>query len=437
MRQQFGLGIIFFMALGCQTPIDRSQASSDVPSRMLDLEALKALLPRHLALQDYCSDYDRFVGANLTPPARLYLETQRAVCNLPTTDVSVAQAQQKLSSKDIAFDAQGDVFTLYQRGPLDNPDITRMMGKRPGPEMCCTLQDGIWRQFDGTDLWVARYRLADLQAGMIYQSTSRTEESNVKNAIEWRGPFAPTILPKNEELAGKVEDFTLASPQLKEVRRFSIYAPPNVATLSNLPVIVMADGGGYANLADGLIKAGKIRPVIIVGMDSGNESIVGPPRPFPSYITRVQDYTPDEPNSTFTPHLNFIVDTIRPWLQARYPVSAAREDWVATGRSQGGAFAVNTGLYRPDIFGHAWPMSVAGGTVDISPLRRTSQRAKFRISAGHYEPAFMSNSRQAVEDLKSNGVDAQGRWFAAGHANDQWEIALADNLVSTFPKRQQ
>ncbi len=425
------------LTIGCQTNRTVPALSAASAKLPLTTKALKALYPKAPRGEGLCASFDSLASLDLADDARLELEAMRGVCNLPIDDVTLAQAREMLEGRDIAYTAVDNVFTLYQRGPLEDRKILRMMGRSPGPGMCCSFQSGHWRRFRGTDLWVMRLRLRGLEAATIYQQVGRFGDDTPTTSIKYRGPMAPPVAAKSTPLIGRLETFSLTSPQLKEVRKFGVYTPPNVATLRDLPVIVMADGVGrnQAELVEALILAGKIRPVLLVGMIAGNEGIDGPPRPIPSYVTRFQDYTPSQENSTFQPHLAFVVDTVKPWIEARYPASKSRTDWAVSGSSQGGTFAVNVGLFRPDIFGHAWPMSIAGDAVNLEAFKPTPERARFRISAGFYEMSFLQNSQKAASGLTELGGDIYTQWYSDGHNPDQWETALASNLIAVFPAR--
>jgi hypothetical protein len=70
------------------------------------------------------------------------------------------------------------------------------------------------------------------------------------------------------------ESFTIESAVLKETRRINVYTPPGYAGEARFPVLYMPDGGmqeDFPHLSttiDTAIKAGEMRPVILVGIEN-------------------------------------------------------------------------------------------------------------------------------------------------------------------------
>ncbi|AMS28656.1 hypothetical protein AEM38_02865 [Hyphomonadaceae bacterium UKL13-1] len=217
-----------------------------------------------------------------------------------------------------------------------------------------------------------------------------------------------------------------------------VYLPPREDQDYRFPVVISEGGDveNFASISEALVKNGKIRPVILVGVVAGNDGIVGPARAVPQHIARAQDYSPNRPDSTFKQYLSFLVETVRPMLIDRFSASEQRIDWVVTGASQGGALALNAALERPDIFGHSWPMSIAGTNPEFETFATPVMKSKFRFSAGYYEETFLVNSQLATSAIQNSGGDVLARWFSDGHNPDQWDRAFADNLMSMFPPKE-
>ena len=405
---------------------------------VLSAAALMAQLPKVPTGERMCSDVDPLTSLSLSTEARTYLSAARGACNLPTGDVSLAEAKEQLRGVDIAYKVHGDVFTLYQRGPPDDPRIIRLRGVSIGPETCCSFQNGLWRRFLGTDLWVMRLRLNQIRYATISQQTSRGLDASPKTSVTYRGDLAPLLPVKTDKIAGTIEQLNVISPQLNETRIVVVYSPPQDQRSADMPVVVSegSDIENYARISEALVSAKKTRPIILVGIIAGNDGIVGPPRPVPQHVARAQDYSPNRNDSTFKQYLGFLVDTVRPLLVTRYQASENNEDWAITGSSQGGALALNAGLERPDVFGHSWPMSIAGTNPALEPFNASAKKSKFRISAGYYEENFLVNSQLAASAILDYGGSVHTRWFSDGHNRIQWDQAFYDNLMIVFPNKQ-
>lgn len=423
-----------------QSPSEPPRANSHQSGKKepeIDASAMQSMLPKAPTGERMCADLDRLASLNLTADARMLLNAMRGFCNLPTTDVSLTDIHRALKDRDIAFEVNGDSFTIFQRGPVDDPEIMRMRGVSQGPETCCSIQNGVWRRFKGTDLWVMRLRLKGIRYATISQQTSRSLDATPSTSFTYRGDLAPASPDKVETLQGKIERYEVFSPQLNETRSVVVYVPPREDQDYRFPVVISegSDVENFALISEALVKDGKIRPVILVGVIAGDDGIAGPPRAVPQHVARAQDYSPNRHDSRFKQYISFLVETVRPMLIDRLSASEQRMDWVVTGASQGGALALNAALERPHIFGHSWPMSIAGTNPEFGTFANSVPKSKFRISAGYYEETFLVNSQLATTALQNSGGDVVARWFSDGHNPGQWDRAFADNLMSVLPSK--
>jgi predicted alpha/beta superfamily hydrolase len=146
------------------------------------------------------------------------------------------------------------------------------------------------------------------------------------------------------------ESFTLASTVLHETRRINVYAPPGYTTdaTTRYPVLYMPDGGmaeDFPHVAvdvDAAIRAGRMRPMIVVGIEN---------------TERRRDMTgPTEVASDrkIAPHVGgsqafraFIADELMPEVRRRYRTGGGT---AIIGESLAGLFIVETFLERPDLF---------------------------------------------------------------------------------------
>lgn len=372
--------------------------------------------------------------------ALLLLDLMAANCSVPTEDITPADALAALGENNVAMSAEGNVLTLFQR-TKGNP-----------PLFCCSLQDLPNRAVIDDTVWVARQRLRDLDGATINMTATLTnldpegydmQSSGLEGTASWIGPNAiKTIDPiPDDELLGAVTEHEVYSPQLQETRRISVYTPPNASP--DLPIIIVADGDTLAGTVERLMRGGEIRPVLVVGIASGQDGIVedrsaiGDNNELRSY-----DYIPGEvyakrenakAGTRFDDHLRFVSETLLDWVASEFGVRVARERTVVAGWSNGGSFALNAGFRRNDVFGHAWPMSVGLGSMNEAQDVPPGAKARFRFSAGHYEPGFMRGTRVSAGVLAELGYETETKWYAEGHGSGQWNARFADNLRFVFP----
>lgn len=144
--------------------------------------------------------------------------------------------------------------------------------------------------------------------------------------------------------------FTIDSARLKEIRHINVYTPPgyDVAKDVRYPVLYMPDGGmqedfpHVANDVDAAIRAGEMRPMIVIGIEN---------------TERRRDMTgPTEVDSDrkIAVHVGgsaafraFIADELMPQVRQRYRTSGKT---AIVGESLAGLFVVETLLLQPKLF---------------------------------------------------------------------------------------
>jgi predicted alpha/beta superfamily hydrolase len=146
------------------------------------------------------------------------------------------------------------------------------------------------------------------------------------------------------------QSFTLQSATLKETRRINVYTPPgyDAAKSARYPVLYMPDGGTeedfphVATDVDAAIRAGEMRPLIVVGIENTERrrDMTGP--------TEVDD------DRKIAPHVGgsaafrgFIRDELMPQVRRRYRVT---NEAAIIGESLAGLFIVETFFLQPKLF---------------------------------------------------------------------------------------
>jgi predicted alpha/beta superfamily hydrolase len=145
------------------------------------------------------------------------------------------------------------------------------------------------------------------------------------------------------------ETFTLQSAAVGEMRRINVYTPPGYAAgRTRYPVLYMPDGGmeedfpHLATAVDSAIRAGEMRPVILVGIENTQRrrDMTGP--------------TTDARDSAIAPRVGgsaafrrFISDELMPEVRRRYRVN---DQTAIIGESLAGLFIVETFPLQPELF---------------------------------------------------------------------------------------
>ncbi|GGY18044.1 hypothetical protein GCM10008098_07380 [Rhodanobacter panaciterrae] len=144
--------------------------------------------------------------------------------------------------------------------------------------------------------------------------------------------------------------FTIDSALLKEVRRINVYTPPGYAAAKNAryPVLYMPDGGmqedfpHVATDVDSAIRAGEMRPMIVVGIENTERrrDMTGP--------------TDVDSDRKIAVHVGgsvafraFIANELMPQVRQRYRTS---DKTAIVGESLAGLFVVETFLLQPKLF---------------------------------------------------------------------------------------
>jgi predicted alpha/beta superfamily hydrolase len=153
-----------------------------------------------------------------------------------------------------------------------------------------------------------------------------------------------------EELAPPHETFTVESKALQETRRINVYTPPgyDAAGATRYPVLYMPDGGvkedfpHVATTIDTAIRAGEMRPLLLVGIENTERrrDMTGP--------TRVEEDRKIAPRvGGSAAFRRFIGDELMPEVRRRYRVS---DETAVIGESLAGLFIVETFFLQPELF---------------------------------------------------------------------------------------
>lgn len=160
-------------------------------------------------------------------------------------------------------------------------------------------------------------------------------------ACQTDAPLADPIPPH--------EAFSIESQIVDETRRIAVYTPPDyAASRQPYPVLYMPDGGiaedfpHIANTIDGLIRAGVIAPVLVVGIENTERR-----RDLTPASTTPADAEIAPASDGAAPFRAFIRDELIPEIETRYRVTSER---AIVGESLAGLFVIDTLFREPEIF---------------------------------------------------------------------------------------
>lgn len=242
------------------------------------------------------------------------------------------------------------------------------------------------------------------------------------------------------------------SPALGTARRVSIYLPPGYDTsAARYPVLYLQDGQnlfdpgrafvpgqdwGLDETAEALIHDGRMAPLILVGVDHGGTN-------------RIEEYTPTcdarrRVGGRLAAYRAFLVDELKPWIDARY---RTRPDAASTGlggSSLGGLAAVAIALARPDVFGRLAALSPSlwwDRRCVLARARAIEGRLNLAVwlDAGTDEgPGVVHHARMLKNILLRRGWrlgrDLHYREVAGGqHSEADWARRAGDVLRTLFP----
>jgi len=145
--------------------------------------------------------------------------------------------------------------------------------------------------------------------------------------------------PAKSGIGRKIEGHSLYSAHLEEERTMKIFVPPGYDPTARYPILYAHDGdeffthGRIATLAQQLILAGQIRPLLIAGIAVQRTS-------------RVDDYAlTGARNHAF---IQFVIQECLPKIESMYSVDPARR--AMAGISLGASVTLQIRLSHPQLF---------------------------------------------------------------------------------------
>lgn len=203
-----------------------------------------------------------------------------------------------------------------------------------------------------------------------------------------------------------VSSVTLHSPQLGKDKKIWLYLPDNYSSSKkSYPVIYMHDGQNLFDAktsAYGEWDADKVldslqAEVIVIGIEHGGIKRIEELTPYPH---------PKHGGGGANNYLDFIVNTVKPYIDATYRTKKSKENTIIWGSSLGGLVSYYAILKYPDVFGKAGVFSPSFWyTDDIYKLTESASKIKGKI----YFMSGDSESEEMVPDLLKMEKLLQGK----------------------------
>jgi enterochelin esterase-like enzyme len=320
--------------------------------------------------------------------------------------------------------ADGDTATFFHRGEADR--VTLLIGG----------ERKSLRRLPGSDVWTLAVELPGLEKGVFTYALLPRKEGEPDFTpgaklpfARYRGPKAPPAAPAAKELAGKIVQHQFDSASLGAKRGVAVYLPPGHDKSKSYPVVFATDARLYADVADAMITAGKIRPLIVVGAEAG--PYLGDRAKYdPKQDLRAAEYLPGQDAGRFAAHERFFAVELVAWAEKEFGASREAKDRAVFGCSNGARFAVEMGLRHPGVFGHVFAFSVAGGPPGEVPAGAAAVR--FRLAAGVWEKGFHRMTEATAKALREKMVPVEVASRVSGHDEAMWRDEWAAALAAAF-----
>ena len=245
-----------------------------------------------------------------------------------------------------------------------------------------------------------------------------------------------------------------ASQFLSTRRDLVVYLPPGYeASRDRYPVLYLQDGQNLFSpetafagqdwrvdaIADQLICAGSIRPLIVVGV-------------WHAGVRRVSEYTPTRDPRTrkggkALRYAQTLAREIKPFIDHEYRTRKGAPHAAVGGSSLGALVSISTGLAYPRVFGHVAAMSPSVWWDRRSILQavesyRERTRPRIWLDVGTAEgnaPGQVVDDARVLRDTLAQKGWREGEdllyseYPGATHSEGSWAARLPDVLTALFP----
>lgn len=281
--------------------------------------------------------------------------------------------------------------------------------------------------------------------------------------------------------SGRIERLLLESPRIGQ-RTVDVWLPDGYPAKAPYAVLYMQDGqmlfdAGITwnkqewradEVAGALMAEGKVRPFIIVGVHNGGPSRHAeyfPQKPFQSLpddfrrnllaMNRNPQQVLFDGDVLSDAYLGFLVEELKPHIDARFATSPAMADTAILGSSMGGLISLYAISEYPDVFGAAAALSTHWPgifTVEGNPIPAAffdymqgnlpdpaTHRIYFDYGTATLDALYPPLQAQADAVMREKGYGADNwrtlEFKGAEHSEQAWSARLDIPLQFLFPPR--
>jgi enterochelin esterase-like enzyme len=335
-----------------------------------------------------------------------------ATCKQPLSPAEVQGRLQKLKDRDFAFDFEGDALLIAARIPAASVPFER------GPFVCCDIQAYLDKV--APDTYAAKLRwnrmaeaLLDLR---LLGMKDRPQMAVRRNGSTQFLLAEPGIDKRLADAAG----FTVTTTQVDTrsilgLRKVTIAAGPACrSSLAHCSVIYMPDGESTLSFVlNALGNKVDMRSVVVVGIHNADED--------PSGNRNEELLFGLGPR--YDVFLRFVTEDLTRHVEGgQKPLRR-----IAAGFSNGGAWALDVLVAKPDRFDGAIIMSPAQWQIRSAP---SLAGRRVMVGAGFMETAFHANATAIAARLKERGADVKELYVPSGHSINTWVNVWNAAIVS-------
>lgn len=306
---------------------------------------------------------------------------------------------------------------------------------------------------------------------ILFLGACGTPNSQVTRTVQLsETELSPLITPKDDrqtpEAPARLVELSAFESQFVQPRNITIWLPPGYSETSDqrYPVIYAHDGqnmfhAGHAyggvewgmdETATRLMSDGTVRPAIVVGIWNTNErwQEYAPQK----VVERIPKDTasewlgPEIPQIKSDAYLSFIVEELKPHIDATYQTAPEAENTLIMGSSMGGLISLYATAEYPDTFSRAaavsihWPLTEPEGAIAQradaamqaylaeSGLDATRHTLWFDHGTETLDAAYPPHAAAMEAWFRDQGWTADQAQFRAYPGTDHSEGAWAERL---------
>lgn len=253
----------------------------------------------------------------------------------------------------------------------------------------------------------------DISDRILILDADAVLECNIKG---WKDDYPNKPKPYTASPQVKIIDTAFKIPQLNRTRKIWVYLPKGYASNNKkYPVLYMQDGQNLFNeqtapfgewgvdeCLDSLQMKTK-KEWIVVGIDNGGENRISEYSPYKFDVNKQAIVA--EGNQ----YVDFIVNTLKPYVDAKYRTQKGTQTTAIAGSSLGGLISYFAAVKYPNIFG----------------------------SVGIFSPSFWVNIKQVEEDaIAMNNKEMVRFYLYGGGEESKTLLSEIDKIANILGKKQ-